>query len=124
MKGEHYKLTSFRQLRYELLTFLKDVDVDLDSDDFKKSNETFTCMKKELVRQGKGSVDHKTPIPKTDLQKLYQHSVAMTPKSPTGLLHKVAFEVIFYFCRQGFENLREMSKSTFKVFTDENGREY
>lgn len=58
-----------------------------------------------------------------DLRKLYA-SIALNTETPTGLQKKVWFDVMFYLCRRGRENLRSMTKSTFAVSTDSKGREY
>ena len=34
------------------------------------------------------------------------------------------FELLYFFCRRGLENIRELTKETFCVRTDENGVEY
>ena len=58
-----------------------------------------------------------------DLQKLYG-SVAMDISTPCGLQNKVWFDVMFFLCRRGRENLRTMNKSTFAIRKDAKGREY
>lgn len=123
-KGEFYKLSSFNQLKYGLTKHLKSKDIDITGDDFKKSTETFKAMKKDLMRRGKGSVNHRNPISKGDLQKLYDHPRVFNIDTPTGLLQKVIFELMLYTCRRGRENLHDMTKSTYGVFKDDAGREY
>jgi hypothetical protein len=48
----------------------------------------------------------------------------MDPDIPSGLLNKVMFEILFYFCRRGRENLRELKVSDFEISRDETGRQY
>jgi hypothetical protein len=124
VKGEKYKLTSFRQIKYGIGKFLMRKEIDIDSNDFSKSNTAFKALSVDLIKQGKGDVKHKPPIASGDLQKLYQHPRALNPETPFGLQKKVLFEVIIYFCRRGRENLVDMTKDTFRVGTDDEGREY
>jgi hypothetical protein len=48
----------------------------------------------------------------------------MSPDSPQGLLSKVLFEIILYFCRRGRENIRELDSSDFEIKYDADGRKY
>ena len=81
-------------------------------------------MKKELMRQGKGLVEHRRSITAKDMAKLYEHDRVFNIDVPTGLQQKVAFELIFYTCRRGCENLHSMTKNTYGIFVDDHGREY
>ena len=46
----------------------------------------------------------------------------MSPDSPQGLLNKVLFETILYFCRRGRKNIRELDSSDFEIKYDADGR--
>ena len=48
-----------------------------------------------------------------DIRKLYKQTMYMSPDSLQGLLNKVLFETILYFCRRGRENIRELDSSVF-----------
>jgi hypothetical protein len=48
----------------------------------------------------------------------------MNPNTPQGLLNKVLFETIFYFCRRGRENIRELEASDFEIKVDADNRRY
>jgi hypothetical protein len=48
----------------------------------------------------------------------------MNPDTPQGLLNKVLFETIFYFCRRGRENIRELETSDFEIKVDADNRCY
>jgi hypothetical protein len=50
-----------------------------------------------------------------DLQKLYKHPRALTSDTPLGLLNKLIFEVILYFCRRGQENFHTLKVSDFEI---------
>jgi hypothetical protein len=42
----------------------------------------------------------------------------MNPDTPQGLLNKVLFETILYFCRRDRENIRELEASDFEIKVD------
>ena len=77
----------------------------------------FTSRVVELKRQGFGGVNHYPEIEDNDLSKLYSAWDLDTPQglldTPQGLLDKVQFDIMFYLCRRGQENLREMKKDHF-----------
>lgn len=124
IKGDLYKLSSFNQMKYGLHKYLLGKGIDTSTVAFTKSNETFKAMKKDLMRNWKGDVKHRTPISATDLKKLYQHKLAFNVLTPVGLQQKVMFEIILFMCRRGRENLRNMTKDFYGIFQDEDGREY
>lgn len=43
---------------------------------------------------------------------------------PAGLQRKVWFDLMYYLCRSGRENLREMTKTTYRLAYDANGEKY
>jgi hypothetical protein len=59
-----------------------------------------------------------------DIRKLYHQTLPMNPDTPQGLLNKVLFETIFYFCRRGHENIRELEASDFEIKVDADNRRY
>ena len=59
-----------------------------------------------------------------DIRKLYHQTHLMNPDTPQGLLNKVLFETIFYFCRRGRENIRELEASDFEIKVDADNRCY
>ena len=124
VKGELYKLSSYTQLKYGLTKYLLSKDVDISSELFHKSNETFKAMRKELTRNGKGDVKHRNPISEVDLAKLYDHKLAFSSSTPFGLQQKVLFEIILYTCRRGRENLHGMTREFYGIFRDEYDQEF
>ena len=66
---------------------------------------------------------HKQPISPLDMTKLYQSAI-FDCKTPKSLQRKVFFDVMFFLCRRGQENLRELKKSNFLLKVDENDREF
>ena len=67
---------------------------------------------------------HKRPGDKGDIKKLYDHPRVFNVETPQGLLNKVLFEILLYFCRRGQENLRDLRPSDFEVSMDDEGKEY
>ena len=63
----------------------------------------------DLKKRGFGSVAHKPAITPEDLAKLFepdQHT--FDTNNPTGLQNRVWFNIMFFICRRGRENVREM----------------
>lgn len=83
----------------------------------------FSAVSVDLKRKGLVKVDHTESIEPEDLKKLYT-SLTLSPDTSEGLLHKCWFDVMFFLCRRGRENLREMKKDTFKFAKDSNERMY
>lgn len=126
-KGEHYKTNSMSALKYGLSRHLLDHNIDINDAEFSGSNQTFKAVCADLARKGKGGTQHKPAIAKEDMAKLYQEckvNHAFDIDTPVGLQQKVFFEILFYLCRRGFENLREMTKETFVLEKDASGLEY
>ena len=64
------------------------------------------------------------PISDTDLKKMYTSSHFDTD-IPTGLYNKVQFDIRFYFCQRGDENMSSMTKSSFIMNIDpDTGKRY
>ena len=124
--GSYYKTTSMRSLRYGLQRKIKQTRKDIDIIDdiqFKRCNEVFAAQLVHLKKIGLAKVVHKPPISKHDLALLYSSGVFATNK-PGSLQKKVFFEVVFYLCRRGRENLRQLTKESFKINHDDDGRRY
>ncbi|XP_048757928.2 uncharacterized protein LOC125668156 [Ostrea edulis] len=78
-----------------------------------------------MKKKGFGSVDHKPAISSEDLKQLYEpNNTVFNTETPCGLQNKVWFDLMFYLCRRGRENLRNMTKSTFSTDIDACGREF
>ena len=56
--------------------------------------------------------------------KLYCDEHAFNPMKPVGLQNKVWFDIMFYVCRRGRENLREITRETIVVSTDSLGQKF
>ena len=48
----------------------------------------------------KGAIAHHPALTVDDLRKLCSHEFVLNVNVPQGLLNKVVFEVMFYFCRK------------------------
>lgn len=80
---------------------------------------------RERTREvGKGTVDHHAPISLEDLKKLYKHFCVFTTDTPFGLVNKVIFEIILYFCRRGQESLANLKVTNFAIKTSVDGVKY
>ena len=88
---------------------------------FKGSNAMFTSRLVELKKDGLGSVQHYPEIEDEDLIKLYSQ---WQTDCPQGLLDKVQFDIMFYLCRRGQENLREMKQDHFATAKMPDGKQY
>ncbi|WAR06848.1 hypothetical protein MAR_016806, partial [Mya arenaria] len=73
----------------------------------------------------KGSIEHKEEISFEDLQKLFSsENIAFDIDTPCELQKKVWFEILYFLCRRGQENLKGMKKDTFAVAVNAAGRRY
>ena len=92
--GEKYKATSLRAQRHALQRFiLQERDIDIIKDvRFEKATRCFQAVLAELMREGKGSIDHHAVIEEGDLKKLYS-SLYFQTNTPVGLFNKVQFDI-------------------------------
>ncbi|KAK7094075.1 hypothetical protein V1264_007745 [Littorina saxatilis] len=127
--GEIYKKTSLDAVRYGINRHLKsspqNKDFDILTDpSFASSNEMFKVAMREIKAQGKAAINHHPPMSDIDRNKLY-NSIYLSQATPNGLYNKVQFDIRYYFCRRGAENMHTMTKDTFEVKLDANtGRQY
>lgn len=91
--------------------------------EFTASNKIFCGVLKTMRRAGMDKTTHKMAISDTDIKKMYA-SEAFDQSVPMCLIYKVYFELSLHFARRGREGLRELTKSSFIIHTDENGEEY
>ena len=119
--GERYTATSLYCLRYSLIRYLeapsyrKTIDIVNKDASFANSRENFKAAIAELKMMGLGDVKHYPAINETNRKK---YSLYLSPKIPLGLQNKVQFDIRFYFCSRGNENMPQMHKSTFMVKKD------
>jgi hypothetical protein len=86
---------------------------------FASSKGVFSAVLTDMKKKSFGAVKHKPAICQEDLIKLYDVTgVALNPCTPQGLLIKCWFDVTTFLCCRGRENLRQMTRDTFKISTD------
>ena len=83
------------------------------SEAFNRANKVFDAILKDNKAKGRGNIKHKERISSEDIDKLHHYfSRYMQPNSL--ILQKfVQFNLMFYLCRHGRENLTGMPKDTF-----------
>ena len=74
---------------------------------FRKANNNFCSALEELKQEGKGDTYHFPAISSKDLEKLYW-SKEFDSSYPRGLFNKVQFDIRYFFCRHGQENIRSL----------------
>ena len=124
--GDFYTQTSLKTIRFGLQRKLKELDdtIGIIGDPcFAKSNDLFKAQLVQLKKKGYGKIEHKPPILKEDLHKLYNSDIFAKDK-PATLQNRVFFDVMLHVCRRGRENLPELKISSFVVKKLPDGVEY
>ena len=125
--GTKYKASALQTLRNGLRRhYLDRLRIDIVNDrSFTYSTKVFKASVTDLHHQGLATVQHRIPITKVDMAKLYSgDTIVFDIHAPNGLLNKVWFEVMYFLCRKGQENLRTMTKETFELAVDSAGKRY
>ena len=124
-EGTLYKASSFTLMRFGVNKHLNKVlKYDIPNDrQFAQSNMMYHSVCTKLKKEGLALKIHKVPISDVDMKQLYTCGIFDTG-TPTGLLRKVFFEVMFHLCRRGRQNLREMTHDSLKIVRDEDGFEF
>ena len=100
-RGKLYKKNSLLGIHQSINRYLKDNGVTLDiitDPEFTLAKGNFMSILRKTKKAGKGSTNHHI------IQHLYKHPIVFNTSTPQGLVNKVIFEVILYFCRRGQEN--------------------
>ena len=86
----------------------------------------FRGVTKKARREGRGSSEHKEAINEDEMNTLSQYFTKNMQGSLNGrhLQEIVLFNIIYFIRRRGRENLRLMTKNTFKVSIDPKERKY
>ena len=71
----------------------------------------------------KGAIAHHPALTVDDLRKLCSHEFVLNVNVPQGLLNKVVFEIMFYICIKGQENLHNLRVQDFEI-VNLNGQKY
>ena len=121
--GQMYKINSIKSIRFALQRFfLQSNLVDIINDPgLNESNKIFQNVLKDVKTAGKGETDHYPEVEPEDLQKLH---ASFDIGTPAGLQEMCWFSIMYYLIRRGRENLREMTKSTFRISTDASGKKF
>ncbi len=125
-----YKLQSLKCVRAGINRHLKETrGIDIISDPkFTKANEMFCRVSSLTRRKGLAHTKSFPVIQDEDLKKLgayfQQDLEENSPVDVLKLQKAVQFHLMFHTCRHGKENLHEMTKNTYKIYTDISGKEY
>ncbi|XP_031564984.1 uric acid degradation bifunctional protein TTL-like [Actinia tenebrosa] len=118
--GDFYKKSALSSIRFALSRHLQSTrNIDIINDpEFRVSAEVFRAQAVELVRRGKGSIDHFADITPDDLKKLYFSDI-LNVNSPEGLLRKVFFDLMYLAgSKRSRGTLREQTKDTYGIAED------
>ena len=123
-----YKNSSLRSARAALNRHFKStlgIDI-ISNEQFIKATEVFQAVSKKGKTEGHGEVKSKKPISDADMSKLLSYFVTNMKGPPNAKLLQeiVLFNIIYYGGRRGHENLREMTKKTFQISRDTDGRQF
>ena len=123
--GSLYALKSFSSIRYGLQRhFLETCKEDIVHDkSYDEANTMFKAMLVHLKKESKGTVAHKDPISREDMQKLYSHD-NFSLNSPDSLQKRVLFEYVHYVCNRGRENIRDVQNDDVELKRDSKGLRY
>ena len=93
---------------------------------FIKTNEIFQAITKQVKKEGRGEIESKNAINDQDMSKLNTYFITNMQGPPNAKLLQeiVLFNIIYYGGRRGYENLRSMTKDTFKILRDGDGHQY
>ena len=126
--GEYYSASTMLTLRSSLNRCIAATRMPtfciITDQSFSSANRVFKAVLKKLREVGKGKITHKSAINEADLQRLYSSPNVFNINTPHTLLNKVFFEVAFFFCRRGMENLCHLRKTDFQVRENESEMKY
>ena len=128
VKSDDYSVQTLKCIRSGLNRwFRKERGIDISSDSlFVQANEMLQAVKVKSKKAGKGMKNSTVPITDIDLERIAEyfcHDHASNP-NPRKLQQNMIFYIIYYFCRRGRENLYTMDKDTFKLVTENDGKQF
>ena len=93
---------------------------------FTRVNLVFDGVQVKAKKTSKGTVRNTPPITPKDLKKIriYFSADHVTNPEPRVLQHCVLFNIMYFFCQQGQENIYDMMQDHFKVFVEPDGTRY
>ena len=126
---EGYKNTTMRTIRAAIARFYhetRSLDI-ISNENFIRANAIFTGIQKINNKKGLGTINRKTPINEHDISQLieYFRVSIIADLNPRNLQNICIFNILYYMCRRGRENLRLMKQYTYAVtFDNEAQRKY
>ena len=114
---ERYCNTSMKSMRAAINRYMKEIrKIDIiGSEPFLRANKIFEAVLKDNKAKGKGRIQHKEPITSADLERLNDYFSQYMLPNALILQQMVQFNLMYYLCRRGRENLTHMPKNTFDV---------
>lgn len=113
-----YSNTSLKAMRAAINRHLKEtrsLDIVADSR-FIRCNELFKGVQLEGKKAGKGTVKHKDEIEPEDFEKLQDYFSRYMEPNAEILQQYVMFNVIYYLCRRGRQNIPQLTVDMFEVW--------
>ena len=125
---QFYKTSSMKSMRSNINRWFKEnKKLDIISDTcFVESNSMFKAMQVQAKKSRKGVKKSTKLITEEDLERIgtyFDHPYISNP-NPALLQETVMFNIMYYFCHHGQENLHEMTKRHFKVRVNYDGTCY
>lgn len=123
-----YKMSSLKSARAAINRFYREsrcLDIITDTR-FIRANEMFKGVTRKAKQEGRGDTESKPPIEPQDLLKIgeYFDKNMEGPPNPGKLQEIVLFNIIYCMGRRGRQNLRAMTKNTFAIDTDADGKQF
>ena len=121
---ERYSNTSMHALCAAVNRYIKkNRKIDIISDQrFEPANRMFEAILKDNKKTGKGAIRHKEPITEHDRERLSDYFSLYLQPDALVLQRFVQYNLMFYLCRRGRENLTRMPKNTFNVSMKTNNK--
>lgn len=115
--GELYSNTLLKSMRAGINRYIKETrSIDIVSNGrFIKANELFKGVQLQGKKAGKGRIKHKEHIEPQDLECLQDYFSKYMEPNPEILQQYVMFNVIYYLCRRGRQNLATLTVDMFEV---------
>ena len=126
--GDLYSRSGYVSLRAAINRYLtsppynKTINIMKDRE-FMAANQVFTGVLRKMREDGKDTTKHKSAISEGDFRKMYDSGV-LSDATPNSLLRKVFVDISLNFGRRGREGLRNLTKDSIAIRTDDKGQEY
>uniref|UniRef100_A0A8C6TUD7 ZMYM2-like/QRICH1 C-terminal domain-containing protein n=1 Tax=Neogobius melanostomus TaxID=47308 RepID=A0A8C6TUD7_9GOBI len=120
--GAVYSMASYTALRSGISRYYSHFNI-LKNPLFNSSNNVYKSVLKAHRKSGKDTSQHHPPISSADLKKIKDSGV-LCKSTAIGLVRKVWFDVQLHLARRGREGNRDLTRESFQLKRDENGKEY